>query len=62
MAKLSRTFRIAEEVNIQLITLSESFGESGGEIVERAVKLLYANRETELRKDNEARIGKLKAA
>lgn len=60
MAKLSRTFRISEDVNQKLLGLSESFKESGGEIVERAIKLLFDNRETELEKDNQARIGTLR--
>ncbi|MVM28425.1 hypothetical protein GO755_00165 [Spirosoma sp. HMF4905] len=62
MAKLSRTFRISDDANKQLLALSSSFKESGGEIVERAIQLLYDNREVELKKDNDARIGSLKSA
>lgn len=61
MAKMSRTFRISEEVNKQLTQLSETFNESGGEIVERAIQFLFENREEQLKKDNAARISKLRS-
>ncbi|GAB2554403.1 hypothetical protein GCM10027190_00950 [Spirosoma areae] len=60
MAKLSRTFRISDEINKKLLNLSDSFKESGGEIVERAIQLLFDNREVELEKDNQARLGNLR--
>lgn len=60
MAKQTTSFRLSSDTQDQLNILSNLFRESGGEVVERAIKFLYDNREAEAKKDLEARLGATK--
>lgn len=60
MAKQTTSFRLSNETQNQLGVLSQLFRESGGEIVERAIKFLYDNREAEVKRDLDERISATK--
>lgn len=60
MAKQTTSFRLSGETQTQLGILSQLFRESGGEIVERAIKFLYDNREAEVKRDLDERISATK--
>lgn len=59
MAKQATSFRLSETTIHKVNELSELFRESGGEVVERAVNLLYDNREAEAKRDLEDRLNKI---
>lgn len=56
MAKQTTSFRLPEDSINQLNVLTEIFRESGAEVVERAILLLYNSRESEAKRDLEERL------